>query len=100
MQLWLHCKNGQESLTHADLIWSLKPFIEGAIRGVKDSGTPIPTRAAKPPKGMIQALDKRSLNLFDPKGYANRPQVLAALENHIKVLRKAKIEKSVLGIDN
>ena len=100
IQLWLHCKNGSESLTHADLVWPLKPKIKGAIKKVPHSGTPIVTCPAKAPKGMTAALDKRNYYLYDPKGYSNNLQCLAGLENHISVLKKAGLKKSVLGLDN
>ena len=78
-------------MTHADIVWPLKPYIEGRIRNVKDSGTPIVTRPAKPPKGMTKAFDKRNFYLYDPKGYANILQCHEGLRNHIRILRQAGI---------
>ena len=83
-----------------DIIWPLKPYIKGAKKKIPDSGTPIVTRPAKAPKGMVSALDKRNKYLYDPKGYANFLQCMEGLRNHIAVLKKAGIKKSVLGTDN
>ena len=91
LQLQLHCQNDERSLTHADIVWPLKPYIKGKIKKVPDSGTPIVTRPAKAPKGMTSALDKRNYYLYDPKGYSNHLQCLEGFRNHIAILKKASI---------
>ena len=65
-----------------------------------DSGTPDVTRASRPPRGMIDALDKRLFNLFDPKGYANEQQCLTGLDNHRKILKRNRYQLTFLGLDN
>ena len=49
---------------------------------------------------MTSAFDKRNLYLYDPKGYANNLQCLERLRNHIAILKRAGIKKSILGLDN
>ena len=100
IQLWLQCKNGANSRTHAEIIWPLMPKIIGAIRGVKDSGTPDVSKPSKAPRGMVQRLDKRVEHLYDPKAYANEQQVQWGLSNHIKIVKRCRMETSFLGTDN
>ena len=52
---------------------------------------------------MTKAFDKRNFYLYDPKapkGYSNNLHCLEGLKNHIGILNRAGIKKSVLGVDN
>ena len=49
---------------------------------------------------MTKAFDQRNFYLYDPKGYSNIQQCVEGLKNHISILKRAGIEKSVLGLDN
>ena len=49
---------------------------------------------------MTKAFDKRNFYLYDPKGYSNILQCAEGQKNHISILKRAGIEKSVLGLDN
>ena len=100
IQLWLQCKNGSQSLTHAEVIWPLKPKVKEAVRGDDASGTPDVSKPAKAPKGMVKKLDKRIKHIYDPKAYANEQQCLWGLRNHANTLERAGIEQSFLGLDN
>ena len=53
------------------------------------------TRPCKAPKGMTAALDKRNFYLYAPKGYTNNLQCLVGFDNHVRILKKAGIKKSV-----